>query len=212
MRVVWHLVNNHRIERAMKKIFTVIFLSLLLQGCIASAFVAGGAAGTGVGADNRTFETLADDNNMSYQASQRIAANPTLVAQTHIVTAAYNRVLLLAGQAPTPELRDQVVQLAKGVPNVRRIFNEITLDQPTSAMRRSKDAAITTNVRARMLTTTNLKSTRFKIVTENGTVFIMGLSSRKQADIAAAVARNSTGVQRVVKLVEYVTPDESDAS
>jgi osmotically-inducible protein OsmY len=194
----------------LKKILVIMGLALLLQGCIAGAFVAGGAAGSSVAGDNRSFETMSDDNQITYLAEQRYMANTTLANQTHLVVATYNHVVLLAGQAPTPELRDQMVQLVRTTPNVKidRIFNEITVEKPTSAMRRSKDAATTANIRTRMLTTTNLKSNQFKIITENGTVYLMGLSTRKQADIAVAVVRNSTGVQRVVRLVQYMVSTE----
>lgn len=195
----------------MKKIILISFLSVLLQGCIAGAFVAGGAAGGTVIGDNRNLETMAADSKISFQAEQHIMADPQLANRAHIVVATYNRVLLLAGQAPTPALREEAVQAVQGVANTRRIFNEITLDKPTSEIVRSKDAAITTNLKTRMLTTTNLKSNQFKVVTENGTVFLMGLTTRQQADIAATVARNSTGVKRVVKLVEYIS-NSDDAS
>ncbi len=192
----------------MKKILVIAGLAFLLQGCIAGVFVAGGAAGTSaIAGDSRSLQTINDDNNITYQAERMIESTPALVNQTHIVVATYNHVVLLAGQAPTQELRDQAVQLVRTLPNVKidRIFNEITLAQPTGAMRRSKDAAVTTNIRTRMLTTTNLKSNQFKIITENGTVFLMGLATREQADIAVAVIRNSTGVHRVVRLVQYFT-------
>jgi osmotically-inducible protein OsmY len=193
----------------MKKILVIAGLTFLLQGCVAGVFAAGGvAAGSSVSGDSRSMQTITDDNQITYLAEQQIAANPTLSNQAHIVVATYNQVVLLAGQAPTQDMRDQAVQLVKSLPNVKiaRIFNEIEVGSPTKAVRRSKDAAVTTNIRTRMLTTTNLKSNQFKVVTENGTVFLMGLSTRQQADVAVAVVRNSTGVQRVVRLVQYISP------
>jgi osmotically-inducible protein OsmY len=174
--------------------------------------VAGGTASGTLASDNRSLNTIASDNKIEYLAGQRLVTDPELSKQAHVVVVSYNHVVLLAGQAPTQELRSKAVQVVQGVPNMRRIFNEITLDKPTSAMARSKDVVITGNVKTRMLATTNLHSGRFKIVTENGTVFLMGLSTRKQANIAVAVIRNSTGVKRVVRLVEYVSPEGNDAA
>lgn len=194
----------------MKKSFllvSLLFTVFLLSGCVAGAFVAGGAAGTAVAGDNRNLETIAADDKIAYLARQHIAADTDLSNHAHVTVGVYNRVILLAGQAPTQALRQQAVSDVKIVPNIRRIFNEITLGKPTTPMRQSKDAAITANIRARMLTTTNLHSNQFKVITENGTVFLMGLSTRQQADIAAQVIRNSTGVKRVVRLVEYLTSE-----
>ncbi len=193
---------------AMKKIILSILVTVLLSGCMAGAVVAGGAAGTSVGSDRRSFQMMALDDRIASQARHQISYNPDLKAKAHIVVAVYNRVVLLAGQAPTPELRAQAVQIVQGVPKVRRIFNEIEIATPTSALTRSEDAATTANVKTRMLATTNLQSSRFKVVTEDGTVYLMGLASRKQADIASQITRNSTGVQKVVKLIEYSYDDE----
>jgi len=190
----------------MKKITLVIpvLLACLLQGCIAGAFVAGGAAGTAVARDKRSFDTMKVDEDITYQSQRYIAADPDLNNNAHIVVVSYNKVVLLAGQAPTPALRDKAIRIVQAQPKVRRIFNEITIGKPTSPMRRSQDAMITANVKARMVATTNLEASRIKVVTEDGVVYLMGLTTRRQADIAAIVARNSSGVKQVVKLIEYI--------
>jgi osmotically-inducible protein OsmY len=54
-----------------------------------------------------------------------------------------------------------------------------------------------------MLTTKNLKSGSIKVVTENGVVYLMGIVSHQQADIAADIARQVSGVQKVVKVFQY---------
>lgn len=195
----------------MKKILLIVLLSGLLQGCFlaAGAVVAGGAVAGGVATDPRPMDTIREDENITSLANNMIAANNTLATKTHISAVSYNRVVLLVGQAPTEEMRQQAVDLVKRVPNVKRIFNQITVGEPTSALRRSKDATITGNVKARMFATTNLQSNNFKIVTEDGTVYILGLATVQQGNIAAVVARDSSGVERVVKLIEYVPEDKA---
>lgn len=194
----------------MKKILVVLLLTGWLQtGCVAGAFAAGGATTGSFATDPRSFEVINEDEQITYQATRLLASNKALVDQSHVAAVSYNKVVLLTGETPNAELRNQAAQIVQKVPNVKRIFNEIIIAEPVSAYALSKDAAITANVKARMLATTNLKSNEFKVVTENGTVFLLGLASRKQANIAAEVARNSHGVKKVVKLVEYPAPDES---
>ncbi len=190
----------------MKKINFIVplLIAFLLQGCVVGALATGGAAGTAVGRDNRSFTTMKEDQNIEFQAQKAIVADPELNASAHIVVVSYNKVVLLAGQAPTDEMRDKAVQLVQAIPTVRRIFNEISIGKPTSPLKRSQDAIITGNVKSRMIATTNLEASRIKVVTENGVVYLMGLTTRRQADIAAIVVRNSSGVARVVKLIEYV--------
>lgn len=191
----------------MKKIIVVIsclFLASLLQGCIAAAAVVGVAAGGAIAADNRSFQNMSEDHKIVYNIEQKIHADDNLMKNSHIVVASYNRVVLLAGQVASDDLRSQAEQMTKDVPNIRRVFNEITVEPSTSMSRRSKDAAITANVKARLMATTNVSSRQVKVITENGTVYLMGTMTREQAGSAAKVAGTSTGVQKVVKLIEYV--------
>jgi osmotically-inducible protein OsmY len=188
----------------MKKITTACLLvsALSLQCCVAGAFVAGGAAGGSMAYDKRTFTTMAEDQTITFKAERRLADHAQLSTKAHVVVATYDHVVLLAGEAPTPALKAEAENLVRAVPKVKKIYSQIIIADPISISTRSKDAVITANVKTRMLTTTNLKSSQFKILTENGTVYIMGISDREESDIAATVARNSSGVKRVVKVVE----------
>jgi osmotically-inducible protein OsmY len=188
----------------MKKITTVCLLvsALSLQGCIAGAFVAGGAAGGSMAYDKRTFTTMAEDQTITYKAERQLADNAQISTKAHIVVATFNHVVLLAGEAPTLAQKTAAENLVRSIPKVKKIYSQIIIGEPTSITTRSRDAVITANVKTRMLTTTNLKSSQFKILTENGTVYIMGISDSEESDIAATVARNSSGVKRVVKVVE----------
>lgn len=191
----------------------VLSLALLLQGCIAAAAVlAAGGAATASGmlaSDPRTFQVIKEDKDIASQINDKIANDPQMTSVTHISASSYNHVVLLTGEAYTAALRKQAADYAQQItkPPVKRIFNEITIGVPVSASVTSKDATITTKIKARMLATENLKSNNFKIVTENGTVFIMGIASRTQANMAADVAQKTEGVKRVVKLVEYEQMD-----
>jgi osmotically-inducible protein OsmY len=191
----------------MRKILFTLFCLIsvsCLQGCIAAgALAVGGATGVAIAADHRSYHTMKQDNYTAHYIRQQISQNACLASSSHIVVVSYNNVVLLAGETTTPEFRDQVVQIAQGSPNVKRIFNEITIQPPISLYQRSTDSTITTNVKTRMIATTNVCARNFKVVTENKVVYLMGITSRDEAEIAAEVARNSSGVCRVVKLVEY---------
>lgn len=181
-----------------------IILAALLQGCIAGAIVAGGIAGCAIAADRRSFETIGQDEKIAYNTNGKISADKELLLHSNIYVVSYNRVVLLVGETTKEEWRSQAEEAAQSQPNVRRVFNEITIRPPISAARRSKDAAITANVKTRLMTTTNVSARQIKIVTEDAVVYLMGITTREQADVAAQVARSSTGVRRVVKLIEYI--------
>lgn len=189
----------------MKKIVVVLMLAGLLQGCIAvGALAVGGAAGGAIASDKRSFSTMADDQKISYNIQKQLSQDPEMTHNTHIIVVSYSHVVLIVGQVPSQDISDKITQVSQNYPNVRRVFNELTIGNPTTASRRSKDIAITANVKTRMFTTTNVSSGQIKVITENGVVYLLGITSRDRADAAAQVARNSTGVQEVVKLIEYI--------
>lgn len=176
---------------------------VLLQGC--APVVATGAVATGVivAKDPRTTGTMIDDKGVQFKASSTINEDETLGGQVHINVTSYNGVVLLSGETPTAEMRVRAEQLVQGVEKVRRVYNEITVAAPSSGLTRSSDTLITTKVKTRMLTEKDFDSGRVKVVTENGTVYLMGLLSEREAAVATEISRSVSGVQRVVRLFEY---------
>lgn len=187
----------------MRKIFVILILSLGLSGCIAGAFVAGSATTGGLVTDPRPISTIKSDEEINFRINRKLANDPVLNAETHIAAVSYNQVILLTGQAYDEELKVKAEQYAKSIPQVRRVFNEIVLGIPTTIYRRARDVAITSTVKTKMFANRALKSNNFKIVTENGVVYILGVATSKQADLAVSIARESSGVKKVVKLIEY---------
>ena len=69
---------------------------------------------------------------------------------------------------------------------------------------RSGDVYITTKVKAKLFADKILNGLAIKIVTEKGVVYLMGLASHQEAEIATNIARETGGVQKVVKLFQYI--------
>lgn len=181
----------------------VVASTTLLAGC--PAVIVGGAAAGGLTAhDRRPYETQMDDENIEQKANARFNAEKTINDECHVSTTSYNHLVLLAGQCPTDALRKQVETVAREVPNIRRIQNEIRLLGPRSTLTASSDAWITSKVKSYMIAEKGFDSTRIKVVTENGEVFLMGLVTKVEGERAITIARNVSGVQRVVPVFEYV--------
>ncbi len=181
----------------------LIFLSFLQQGC--APLVAGGAVATSVivAKDPRTAGTIIDDKGIQMKAGNELYEDEMLGDQVHINVASYNGVVLLTGETPTAEMRARAEQIVSEVDKVRRVHNEITVAAPSSGLTRSSDTLITTKVKTRMVAEKEFDSGRIKVVTENGTVYLMGLVTRQQAAVATEISRSVSGVQRVVRLFEY---------
>lgn len=185
-----------------QKIIGMVVLISCLSGCIPAALVVGATAGGAVIYDKRSMETIGQDQESSAQAGELIAQSPDLKTGTHIAISTFDHVLLLVGQTTTEAQRDTAYQLVSNVKNVSRVYNEITVQPPTSSWQRSHDAWITTKIKTEMLTKGGLHSTQIKVITENSVVYLMGVLSERQANSAIDVARHVDGVRKVVKVFE----------
>ncbi len=182
-------------------IFAISITSLNLGGCV--ALVVGGAA---VGAaavinDRRTGGTIVDDQSIKLKISSALGKNEELVAKAHVNVTSFNGVVLLTGETPTEQLREKAGEVARHVEKVRRVHNEIEIAAPSAFVARSSDSLITSKVKAALI---GIDASRVKVVTENGTVYLMGLLKREEADAVVKQVQQVGGVQRVVKVFEYL--------
>ena len=174
----------------------------LLGGC--APIIVGGAATTAVVAgDHRTVGSFIDDEGIEPKASSAISDDPSL-KDVHINVTSINGVVLLTGEAPTEAQRTKILEHVRVVARVRRTVNEIRIAPPTAYSSRMSDTLITTKVKSKMLGDEKLESLRIKVITEYGVLYLMGLAKKEEAERAAELTRQVGGVQKVVKLFEYL--------
>lgn len=191
----------------MKRFFACALLFCYTLGttsCVPTAIATGAIATTSIAYDKRSISTILDDRHITQTASNLIRDDQSLRGKSHIDVATYNGIILLVGQAQTPELRQKAEQLIKDIPSVKRVYNEITVAGSTSNIQRSNDLWLTSKVKTAMITTPKLNSNQFKIVTENSVVYILGLTNKKQGQLASETARQVSGVTKVVTAFEYL--------
>lgn len=182
---------------------TILFLlvSSLLTGCVA-AVVAGAAAGIVV-YDRRSVATIESDARIFHKVHTAIVKDSRFYG-SRIDVSCFNGVVLLVGQTPTASLRVVAEKIAQRTPNVRRVYDEVTVDYPLSLSKRTKDTMLTGKVRSAMLAREGLESGSIRVVTENKVVYLMGIATHEQADLAVDVARQIRGVKKVVKVFQYI--------
>jgi osmotically-inducible protein OsmY len=174
---------------------------LPLTGC-APAVVVGVGAGAVMASDRRPAGTYLTDQDIELKASWRLSERK--LNGVHINFTSFNRRLLITGEAATAALKASVLELAKGLPEVREIIDEVVVAAPTEFGSRTSDSYITTKVKARLLDEDRVQVNYVKVVTENGAVFLMGLVKREEGAAAAEVAAKTDGVARVIKVFEYI--------
>ena len=178
-------------------------LFLLLQGCV-PLLIGGAATGVGAAHDRRTLGAIIDDENIELKAAATIGLDANINKLVHVNITSMNGIVLLTGEAATAEARDRVLTHLRAVNGVRRITNELRDAPPSKLGSRSRDSLITSAVKSRFLVTRHLDPTRVKVVTEANVVYLMGLVSRAEGDLAAEQAATIEGVTGVVKVFEYI--------
>jgi osmotically-inducible protein OsmY len=187
-------------NRALALVAAVLLLPL--QGCV--PLVVGAAAGGTalVATDPRTTGTQVDDevveDKISYTLHERFKGD------FHVNVTSYNGVVLLTGEVPAEQARADIGEVARTTPKVRAVQNELAIGPVTDMNSRTNDTLITSKVKTRFVEANKFQINHVKVVTERGTVYLMGLVPRSEADAAAEIASTTSGVQRVVKVFEYL--------
>jgi osmotically-inducible protein OsmY len=187
----------------MKKVITTIAILLSLQGCIFVVGAAAGAAAVAAVYDHRKIEQITSDQRTNNNVIIGLNQIPNLRDNAHINVTTFNQVVLLTGETTTPELRSQAEATAHAIPNVTQVYNQIAIKGATSSLSRTSDSWITTKIKTRMLATKGLESSSIKVVTEDGVVYLLGIVSKQQAETTVNIARQVSGVQRVIRIFQY---------
>jgi len=119
-------------------VFLLPVLCLFLQGCVPAAFIAGAVTGTII-YDHRPAKVIIQDRDMTFRIQGKLNSDLELRNKTHISTTTFNHIVLLVGQAPDAQLRSRAEKIAKSIPKIRILYNEITISKPISNMAKAND-------------------------------------------------------------------------
>ncbi|NHZ33221.1 BON domain-containing protein [Massilia rubra] len=197
-----------RAVRPLAKAIVAVALLGSLQGCI-GLFVGGAVAGAVATADRRTLGAQADDKAIALKADMRL---PKITGEdVHINVNSFNRKVLLTGEVRDDAMKAAVEREVANIDGVAIVINELDIASPATYTSRSSDSLITTKVKASLVDMQTISATSFKVITERGTVFLMGRVTQREGQVAADVARGVSGVKKVVKVLEYISDDELKA-
>lgn len=186
--------------------FIVIFLIPVLFSLSACgpAIVASVTHGTTkVAEDGRTFGSMVDDSSIVIKIDSLIKEDEKISDRSHVNITSINGIVLLTGEVPDIETRDNILTKARSVNGVKRTVNELTIGAPSPLSARSNDSWLTSKVKTKLIYDKRVDSTRIKIVSENKAVYLLGLVTHAEAEYATETVRSVSGIQRVVILFEY---------
>ncbi len=153
---------------------------------------------------SRTFGAFVEDGNIERKVSVNLARASEKLDQSRIVVVSFNGNVLLAGQVASEDLKAQAGNIADQVRHVRHVHNELQVFGNNSFLARTNDTWLTSKVKSRLLVNGDAPGWRTKVVTENGVVYLMGLLSRDEAEAVVSQVQKVYGVQKIVKIIEYI--------
>ena len=185
-------------------------LSAAVSGCV--PLVLGGAAvgGTMVATDRRASSTLLDDQGIEMRVGRQIY--DAVSGSSHVNVTSWAGRVLLTGEVQTEQDKQRAEQVARGVANVREVINELGVMPSSGLGTRSSDSFVTSKVKSALAGTANVSVKDVKVITERGTTYLMGRVTAAEGEAATEAVRSVSGVERVIRVFEYVTPGQADAN
>ena len=201
-----NLIGTLTMKKLSLTLAAAVLASTLATGC--APLLIGGAmvGGVSVATDRRTSGTQLEDETIEIKAGARIREQ--LGDRVHINVNSYNRVVLLTGEVRNEEDKATVERLVGGVENVTNVMNEVSVSMLSSLSSRSNDVVIQGKVKARLIDARDLLSNAFYVVVERGEVFLMGRVTEREANRATDIAREVSGVKKVVRAFEIISEEE----
>lgn len=181
----------------------LFFATLLLTGC--SAFMDVNSEGM-VDEDfgKRTRGTITEDKDIERKAAINFTNHAGIPETAKIQIHSFNRSVLIVGQVPDSQTKQLATKIAQEIRQVNRVHNELEIGQAIGYGRRSKDNFLASRVKTRLLTADNVQSSRIDVITNNGSVYLMGLVTRDESQRAVEAAKLASGIVRIVKVFEYI--------
>lgn len=177
---------------------TLLVISLLMNGC----------AVTGPSIhERRRSDIVSMDRLIETRASRELRTDDEIKENCHVNVTAYNGMVLVTGEAPSPHLRDKIIAIVRTIPHIKQIHNAVLITKPSTYESRANDASITKNLKTALVainTVPGFNGTEVNVITENGVVYLMGLVHKNEGAAAIETARRTPWIKKIVTKYEYI--------
>ncbi|QJQ97195.1 BON domain-containing protein [Halomonas sp. PA5] len=175
----------------------MLSLTLGLAGC---AQMGGGPEDHG----QRTYGMQVEDQGIENRIKSNLSRQDARFNDARVNIDSYNGIVLMTGQVPSEELKEKAQAIASEAQHVRRVHNELTVAANIPLAQRTSDTWLATRIRTNLIANENIDAGRIRVVTENASVYLMGIVTRAESDQIVSVVSQLGGIQRIVKAFEYL--------
>jgi osmotically-inducible protein OsmY len=178
---------------------------LQLSSCAVVA-VGGVAAGAAIMADRRTPGVQAIDKGIELEANNALAKK--FGDNAHINVTSFNQKVLLTGEVKDADIKSEAGAYVKAMKNARSVFNELIIGPNSSYTSRANDSYLESKIKTQMIFTEQLPSNSMAIVAEGSSIYLMGILTQSEADLAKKIASNTSGVKDVYVYFDIISDAE----
>lgn len=196
------MMNKSKLRVRTLAVAAALGSAVILGGCIEAALLGGAATSVLIGTDRRPAEVVLGDERVEVTANNRL--NQALNEKAHVNITSFNYTVLLTGEVPDAKAKEDAEKTVAQIERVKGVVNELQVAPPSSMQSRGNDTFLTGRIKAAFVSPQKFSPLNIKVVTEAGVVFLLGLVTRKEADDATEIARGIGGVQKVVRVFEYL--------
>jgi len=192
----------------MKKILLSIALLnfLLMTGCTSVATNPEEITEQSLLQERRNRETILMDKDIEAEAYSELNSEEDILNQCHVTITAYNGAALITGESPNEELKKKIISIVQVVPNVKLIHDNLSIANPSDSSSRANDQLITDTIRtalSQIRTMPDFDPAMVKVITENGTVYLMGFVRRDEGAVVINVTKLQPGIKQIITIFEY---------
>jgi len=190
-----------------RRLFLATVIASQLSACAVVA-VGGVAAGAAVMADRRTPAVQAIDKGIELEAENALAKR--FGDNAHINVTSFNQKALLTGEVKDADIKGEAGAYVKAMKNARSVFNELVVGPNSSYTARANDSYLESKIKTQMVFTDQLPSNSMAIVAEGSSVYLMGILTQGEANLAKKVASNTNGVKDVYVYFDIISEEEKN--
>jgi osmotically-inducible protein OsmY len=192
----------------MKKLFLLFLLlnTLLIVACSSVATNPDSLVEQTPKPDRRSHEAISIDKVIETEATAELNSDDEIASQSHVTINTYNGATLISGETANESLKNKIVSIVQVIPNITLVHDNLIIAPPSDANSRANDQLITDTIKTSLVQIKNLPDfdpAMIKVVTENGTVFLMGIVRRAEGAIVIKITRLQPGVKQIITLFEY---------
>jgi osmotically-inducible protein OsmY len=206
-------MSGNRVKNTLARTTLVVCfaagLAATLQGCLLAV---AGAAGGGalVATDRRTLGAQTEDREIQVKALSQI--NDNVPDASHVNVAVFNRRVLITGEVPSDTYKQKAEAVVRNINNVNAIVNELAVAPASSFSSRTNDTYLEGRVKSALIAEKGISANYFKVVSERSNIYLMGLVTVDEGNRGTDVASRVPGVEQVVKVFQYIQPQEAAAA